>query len=222
MRSRWLPLIGALALQTTPFCIAGPASARPQALAFVRRALSRCPNEPRLNLAAAVVAEQRRVATRQKSEAEAADVIRQYEVAMKFPETALESRARAAWLLHLLGKSAEAIELIEGHGGVESDRYARYLAELIRGQLLRSVGREADAAAALRAALVTWPGAQFERVALMTLLFSRGERQEAAALAQAIESSTDEDFDPWWTYWSGDYRAYPAIIDRLRELSRAQ
>jgi len=56
----------------------------------------------------------------------------------------------------------------------------------------------------------------------MTLALSRGDRQEAAKLADAAETeaTSDNQFDPWWTYWLGDYRAYPAIVARLREVAR--
>ena len=82
------------------------------------------------------------------------------------------------------------------------------------------VGRSDDAVAAFRAALATWPGAQSARVALMTLLVNRGDREEAAALAEAALTASENQFDPWWTYWLGDFRAYPAMLDKLRELAR--
>jgi hypothetical protein len=74
--------------------------------------------------------------------------------------------------------------------------------------------------AAFRAALTEWPGAQSARVALMTLLVNRGERGEAAALAESVETAPDEQFDPWWMYWLGGLRRYPADISALRELAR--
>ena len=54
----------------------------------------------------------------------------------------------------------------------------------------------------------------------MTLLLSRGDRQEAATLAEAAETAPGNQFDPWWTYWLGDYRVYPAIVAKLREIAR--
>jgi hypothetical protein len=55
---------------------------------------------------------------------------------------------------------------------------------------------------------------------LMTLQLSRGNRQEAASLADATETAPADQFDPWWTYWLGDYRVYPAIVAKLREMTR--
>ena len=100
------------------------------------------------------------------------------------------------------------------------DREMQYFADLIRGQILRARGRSDEAVAAFRAALTTWPGAQSARVALLTLHVNRGDRDEAAAPAAAAQTASENEFDPWWTYWLGDYRAYPAILDRLRELAR--
>jgi hypothetical protein len=91
---------------------------------------------------------------------------------------------------------------------------------LIRGQLLRASGRNDAAAAAFREALAVVPGAQSSRVALMTLLLHQGKRDEAAALAEAVQTASNDQYDPWWTYWLGDYRVYPAILDKLRELAR--
>ena len=93
-----------------------------------------------------------------------------------------------------------------------------YLTDLVRGQILRARGRLDEAEKAYRDALTTWPGAQSARVALMTLLLSRGDRQEAAKLAEAAETASGNQFDPWWTYWLGDYRVYPAIVAKLREI----
>jgi hypothetical protein len=49
---------------------------------------------------------------------------------------------------------------------------------------------------------------------------SRGDRQEAAKLAGAAETASGSPFDPWWTFWLGDYRAYPTIVAKLREMVR--
>ena len=117
---------------------------------------------------------------------------------MQFAETQAEARLRAAWLLRRSGHPDRALATLDAAHEPSPDRQVRYLGELVRGEILRALGREADAAAALRSALAEWPGAQSARVALMTLLVRRGERAEAASLAEAIETASDEQFDPWW------------------------
>jgi VWFA-related protein len=189
------------------------------AMAYVSRAAERCSGSARLQLAYAVLSDQRwlRVASRTSGESE---VLPRYERAMKFPETEAEARVRAAWLLRRTGDLKRALTLVEGIHEPSSDRQVRYLVELIRAELLRKLGRAEDAAAAYRAALAEWPGAQSAQVGLMTLLVAKGERGEASQLADSIETARDEQFDPWWMYWLGGLRRYPADIAALREMVR--
>ena len=109
---------------------------------------------------------------------------------------------------------------LDGGKTAPTDQELRYFSALVRGQVLRALGRSDEAVAAFRSALATWPGAQSARVALMTLLLSRGERDGAGALAEAAQAAPADEFDPWWTYWLGDYRGYPVILDRLRAFAR--
>ena len=189
------------------------------ALLFIPRALQRCPANPRLQLAYALVSEQQWLQGRTLA-AQEADILNRYEQAMKFPETEIEARVRAARFLYGLGQVDRGLALLDGIRTAPPDLELRYFAQLVRGQLLRASGRLDDAAAAFRAALVAWPGAQSARVALMTLSMSRGNREEAAALAEAVQMAAVDQYDPWWTYWLGDYRAYPSVLDKLRELGR--
>jgi hypothetical protein len=99
------------------------------------------------------------------------------------------------------------------------DPEVRYLGDLVRGHLLRAVGRTTDAMAAYRAALDEWPGAQAARVGLMTLLLLEGDTEAAADLAERVMTEPDAMVDPWWWYHLGDYRLYPNLRQRLRDLS---
>ena len=189
------------------------------AMAFVARAADRCPDAPQLHLSYAVLSDQQwlRGATRATGVAE---VLPRYERAMTSPETDTEARVRAAWLLRRSGDLQRALAVLDGAREPSTDRQVRYLFELVRGQVLHALGRGDAAVTAFRAALTEWPGAQSARVALMALLIERGERGEAATLAEAIETAPDEQFDPWWMYWLGGLRRYPADIAALRELAK--
>jgi VWFA-related protein len=189
------------------------------AILFIPRALQRCPTNPRLHLAYAFVSEQQWLRGG-LTPAQELEVVRRYEEAMKFPETESEARVRAARFLHGLGNAERALDVLNGANRQPTDPEIKYLTELVRGQILRARGRHDDAAAAFRAALDAWPAAQSARVALMTLLLNRGQHEEAAALADAAQTASENEFDPWWTYWLGDFRGYPAILDKLRELGR--
>ena len=191
------------------------------AMLFVPRAVERCPGEARLQLAYAIISEQQWLRGTVGAN-EVDSILGRYQAAMKSPDTAPEARMRAAWFLCRIGRLDEALALADVRPPAGTDQYVRYLTDLVRGQVLRARGRHEDAAKAYREALTTWPGAQSARVALMTLELSRGNRQEAAQLAAAAETeaASGNQVDPWWTYWLGDYRAYPAIVAKLREVAR--
>jgi VWFA-related protein len=189
------------------------------ALLFIPRAVDRCPASARLRLSHAVVSEQQWLRGRTTAGQEA-DILNLYEQAIKLPETAIEARVRAARFLYGMGQFDRGLALINEISTPSADLEVRYFTHLVRGQLLRAAGRLDEAAAAFQAALQAWPGAQSARVALMTLQVARGNRAEAAALAEQIETAPTDQYDPWWTYWLGDYRVYPAILGKLRELGR--
>ena len=189
------------------------------ALLFIPRGLQRCPASARLHLAYAVVSEQQWLRGTTTTEQEP-EVVRRYEQAMKFPETATEARVRAARFLLALRQFDRGLALLDAVTSPAGDLEIRYFTHLVRGQLLRAAGRSDEAVAAFRAALATWPGAQSAHVALMTLLLTRGDRGESAALAEAVQAAPGDQYDPWWMYWLGDYRIYPAILGKLRELGR--
>ena len=189
------------------------------ALLFIPRALQRCPATARLHLANAFALEQQWLRGR-TTPAQETEIVSRYEQAMKFPETETEARVRAARFLYAMGQHEKGLAMLGSATAAGKDLEIRYCAQLVRGQLLRATGRNDDAAAAFRAALAVVPGAQSARVALMTLLVSQGKHDEAAALAEAVQTASRDQYDPWWTYWLGDYRVYPAILDKLRELAR--
>jgi tetratricopeptide (TPR) repeat protein len=188
------------------------------AIVLVPRALERCPREGRLHLAHAIISEQRWLRGTAGANAEAG-ILERYRAAIAFPETAAEARMRAAWFLCRVGNFEDALALVDARPPGGTDPYVLYLTYLVRGQILRARGRLDDAEHAYREALTTWPGGQSARVALMTLRLSRGDRQEAAKLAEAAETAGNQ-VDPWWTFWLGDYRVYPAIVANLREVAR--
>jgi VWFA-related protein len=189
------------------------------ALLFIPRALQRCPASARLHLANAFALEQQWLRGR-TTPAQEAEIVSRYEQAMKFPDTDTEARVRAARFLYSTGQHDRGLAMLGGITAPTKDLDVRYCALLVRGQLLRASGRSDEAAAAFREALTMVPGVQSARVALMTLLVSQGKRDEAAALAEAVQTAPADQYDPWWTYWLGDYRVYPAILGRLRELAQ--
>ena len=197
---------------------------------FVESALERFPDEPRLVLARAVLVDQRRpdgldaAARGERMSDETTryveDVLAAYDDAMRFEATAVEAAVRQAWLLHRAGRVDEALDLLDRTTGADTDMTMAYLRHLFRGRALEALGRAGAATEAYRAALAVVPAAQSARIGLMTSLLVAGDRAGAAAVAEAIQASAGDAFDPWWAYWSGDYRFYGQIIQQLREQTR--
>jgi VWFA-related protein len=197
------------------------------ALPFVQNALTRCAGDPRLRLALGMVTDQRwvgstvgragaSIAAVPPPAAHTREVLERYEAARGPGAAGEEAAIREAWFLYRTGQVDRALSVL---GPVPADsKELRYLHALVRGHILRYLTREDEAAAAYGAALDAWPGAQSARVALMTLHVQQGRREAAADLAAAVE--TADVLDPWWFYWQGDYRAFPTILGRLRELAR--
>ncbi len=196
--------------------------------ALVDYAATRCPGDPRFLLAVAVVRDQQLSigASPRDAGAPAAAVsdgesrILEAYTAAFLPGTEHEARLRAAWVHFRAGRFSDGLALLDAAKGEPPDAPTRYLFDLVRGQLLRSLGRADEAAAAFTSALDVWPRAQSARAALMTLRLSRGQLGEAAALAEDIQKADTADQDPWWVYWFGDGRQFTVTRAALREIVR--
>ena len=192
------------------------------------KALERCSAEPRFVLADAIFADQRWplgvqwpgvLSVTVPSAEQASLVPALYAKAVALPVVADEARVRGAWFEYRIGRFSEALAVL-GTDLAGTERSIAYLRALLRGHILRELGRLDEAAASYDAALAGWPGAQSARVALMTLRAAQGRRADAEALALMVETAPGDQFDPWWTYWRGDYRVFTLIMNRLREIGR--
>ncbi len=190
---------------------------RPEvAMPFVTNAQERCPQEPGFLLARAIVYDQfTRVGVPDPGRAEEASQL--FDAATRFESTAAEARLRKAYLVHRLGRHAEALAQLDSLGEGGRDRVFVYLSQLLGGHFHDALDHADEAAAAYHAALRTWPDAQAPRVGLMTLFFLRGDRPGAERMAETIQTASTQSYDPWWQYWQADYRFYPSAIAALRK-----
>jgi VWFA-related protein len=205
---------------------------RPEAAEpFVERAIARFPDEPRFHLSRAILADQRWAGGRAVGDvvdatglptAAHVDAVRAaYEAAVAFPETAVEARIRLAWFLQRLERHDEALTHLTEAGTLPAAEPAlEYLRQLFLGRVFDSLERPAEAVAAYRAALTILPASQSARVALMNTSIRLDDRAQAEALAEQVQAETDAGLDPFWVYWQAQYRLYPAVMARLREMSR--
>jgi tetratricopeptide (TPR) repeat protein len=147
-------------------------------------------------------------------------VLARYDEAISKQESAAEAGVRSAWLDYRIGNYADAIARLDAADRQRADRVVRFFGQFVRGQVQQARGENEAAEAAYRGALVSWPGAQSARVSLMTLLLTRGERDEAERLAEDVQAAPDSQIDPWWIYWQGAYRGFDGLMATLAELAR--
>lgn len=190
----------------------------------------RFPEEPRFVLGRAIAGDQewtfrdpRTMPRGQTAPTFGADVEPLYRATIAFAETADEARVRLAWGLHRQQAHADALVLLRQTNVSEKDVVVAYLRHLFEGHSLAALKRHAEAIVSYREAIRWLPTAQSARVSLMNTLLISGnadDRVEAEALAEAIQTERTPVSDPWWTYWQGDYRFYPSLIQHLRERTR--
>jgi VWFA-related protein len=193
---------------------------------MIGRARDRCPSDPHLRLAAAVAAEQQHFQFRAQGtlsprpgpltgdlDAESRRVFDLFEAA-KAAETRYEATFRQAWLLHRVGRTADGIARMAGVSEPD-DPYLVYLGRLLRGQMMSELN-DPGAVDVLQSAVTIWPAPHAALVALMAEHVGRGNLDEAARLAERIQTMpVTPVIDPWWIYWLGGVRFY---IDRLEAL----
>ena len=137
-----------------------------------------------------------------------------FEVA-KADETRYEATIRQAWLLHRVGRTADGIARIAGLSEPD-DPYLVYLGRLLRGQMLSELNDPA-AVQVLQSAASVWPAPHAALVALMAAHVGRGNLDDAARLAERIQTMPMTSvLDPWWTYWLGDVRFYVGRLEGLK------
>jgi len=203
-----------------------PAAVEP----LIERTMVRFPHDPRFVLLRAINSEQRSLPGTRLTVYETpgaprpaiAEVVRQqYLEAIAFGSIAAEARIRLAWMLYRTGNHEEALsQLMQAGASPLPDLELRYLQQLFLGHVFGAMGDHDRSIAAYRAAAAILPGAQSARVGLMNTLLLRGERAEAEALAEFIQTTREQSQDPWWSYWQGQYRMHPQAMRRLFELAK--
>jgi hypothetical protein len=127
-----------------------------------------------------------------------------------------EASVRRAFAWHRIGRHEDARAALDGLGGTIGDPAVRYWRALFLARALDALARPREAAAAYRAALEAWPGAQTPAVALAALFQRQGQAVEARRWARQAAMTSPSAIDPWWQYWSGDLRLVPDWVAELR------
>lgn len=127
-----------------------------------------------------------------------------------------EAQLRAGYLLLVGGAPERALDWLDGVRDV-NDRWVVYLAHLFRGRALAELERYDEAAAAQRAALRVWPGAQSAHRSLVAALYLAGRQDDSATEARRLLSMEADLRDPWFWYPYGLFRSIDDYTERMRE-----
>jgi len=181
------------------------------------------PTEPRLTFQRAVAAELRTVPAlaglRTASEMEK----RRQEAARRFREvtdtdasTRAEADLRLAHVQIALAAPDAALEALARLDEPTIDPYLVYLARLFRGLALEQLGRLDEARAAYEAALAAAPGTPSAAMRLAALEFRQGQRDVSDRIVAELIDRRAPVADPWWSYWSADFRHLTRLLAALR------
>jgi tetratricopeptide (TPR) repeat protein len=141
-------------------------------------------------------------------------VIGELEKLTSVPAIAAEAHVHAGYQLFISRQPAAALAHFK-QAALSTDPYVRYLAFFYAGRLLDTEHQETEAETSYRLALEALPNVQSGAEALGTVLFLRGQRDEAYAVVDAAFAAAPRPPDPWRLYIFGDYRSWPELIRKL-------
>jgi tetratricopeptide (TPR) repeat protein len=148
------------------------------------------------------------------------DVVKLFEAARRFESVRAEATVRQAALLATWGQHAEALPLLAMIERLSDDPWLRYMAALMTGRSLEALGRRNDALLAYRAAVNLHVNGKAARLALASMVFGAGEREEADRLVSEALSEHPGPPDPWKEFLGGDFRLLEARRAAMREQLR--
>jgi hypothetical protein len=148
------------------------------------------------------------------------DVVQLFEIARRFESVRAEATLRQAALLETWGKHGEAMPLLATIDGMTNDPWLRYMAALISGRSLEAVGRNGDAQLTYRSAVNLQANGKAARLALASMVFANGGREEADRLVREALSEHAGPPDPWTEFLDGDFRLLESRRNAMREQLR--
>ena len=134
------------------------------------------------------------------------DVVKLFEAARRFESVRAEATLRQAALLATWQKHDEALPLLATVEGMSDDPWLRYMTALLSGRSLEATGRSKDAQAAYQFAVSLQANGKAARLALASMVFAAGMREEADRLVGEALSERAGPPDPWKEFLGGDFR----------------
>ena len=145
------------------------------------------------------------------------DVVKILEAGRKHDSARPEATLRQAVLFSIWQQHDEALPLLAIVESLTNDPWLRYMAALMSGRSLEAVGRRGDAQAAYRSAVNLQPNGKAARLALASMVFAAGGREEADRLVGEVLSATSSSPDPWKEFFGGEFRFLEVRRTAMRE-----
>jgi tetratricopeptide (TPR) repeat protein len=144
------------------------------------------------------------------------DVVKLFESARRFESVRAEATLRQAALLATWDFHDEALPLLASVDGMTDDPWLRYMSALMSGRSLEATGRSREAHGAYQAALNLQANGRAARLALASMVFATGLRDEADRLVGEALSERAGPPDPWKEFLAGDFRFLDIRRDAMR------
>ncbi len=145
------------------------------------------------------------------------DVVKLFETARRYESARAEATLRQAALLATWEEHGEALPLLAEFDGLSDDPWLRHMAALLSGRSLEAAGRGTEAQAAYRSAITLQANGKAARLALASIVFASGGREEADRLVSEALTEQPGPPDPWSEFLGGDFRFLDARRAAMRE-----
>ncbi len=134
------------------------------------------------------------------------DVVKLFEAARRYESVRAEATLRQAAVLATWDQHGDALPLLATVEVLSDDPWLRYMAGLLSGRSMEAVGRVSDAQVAYRSAVSLQANGKAARLALASMVFGAGQREQADRLVGEALSERAGPPDPWKEFLLGDFR----------------
>ena len=148
-----------------------------------------------------------------------AAALEHYTHAAEHESTRREALVRKAGVLLAMEAPADARVALDAAGPDGADADLSYWRWLFLGRAHEALGQPTEAEAAYERALKVLPDAQSAKIALAAMALRRDDRARAFELAQSIRSAPADVEDPWWQYYTGEYRLVGPRMTAVRRMA---
>ena len=136
------------------------------------------------------------------------------------PAVGPEARLRLGYLYWVLGEADKGRPELTAASEATTDPDLKYLAQFLLGWTALTAGKSDEAREPLRAALAVRPDSQSAAVALAALELQRGEAALAHEIAETSLAKRAKDDDPWRLFLYGHHSRLPSLIAEMRKKVR--